>query len=674
MSARLLVITDNARGDWAKRLQENSQDASCEIYVLTLGISPDYYIRQSRLRPAYRPEENGFKFVEIGGISEDVQRSVREFYINFIYELPRKVPRELFFHKGRYLWWFMDVTEKCPVRSRIIVRLFYLELSRRVIERDGFDKVYLDIDDYLLRDTLLEGPPAGPRYISLSAAGGFKTAFNESYLYFVIRYLKNSFGMAFLVMFRSVAFRISGIRSVKPPADGGVFFFTNYPLWWNNPFDGEKALEKFFGSIPEGLMAGGRVFYTALLFSLNPLKVFSRRAYLRDFFVRKNIFFLDGLLSIRSKLGILSFGYLKWALSVRRYFKESFKFSYGGFNIEKLFYYEMRYSLSHVEFFKDLLIEDIFKGLARNYAPKAILYRMEFQPFEKAILRGINRRAKAVALQHSTLSSNLISHSFAKGEISLYLSDKGADMVMPLPDIILTAGGYFRDNMIRAGFSPEDIRICGPVRYRGLIDYLTKDKDKDKIRKRLGFSSSEKIFLVVLNWIEEEIMGLISSIVNAVSVDAGSSAEDAVFILRSHPHRSYDKKIAAFLKSAAPDIRYFFLRDEFPLYDAVLISDGIIQVPTTLGYEAMAIGKMALVYVNKHLFNINSYEEFEKCLPVVFSSAELRDFIRSPDEYQRRNEDLITRWPGILNNYFYDLKDDPQKRFTGLLKEYGIFS
>lgn len=669
MSARLLVITDNARGNWAKRLGGNSKDTSCEVFVLTLGIAPDYYIRQNKSRSAYTTQENGFKFVEIDGISEDIQRSVREFYVNFIYELPRKIPPELFFHNERYLWWFMDVTEKCPVRSRLIIRLFYLELSRRVIEKDTFDNVYLDIDDYLVRDALLGWNPEGIRDVSSNEAVKFKDAFKETYLYFVIRYLKNSFGTAFLVLSRSVTLKISGISPVKPPAEGGLFFFTNYPLWWNNPFEGKRVLEKFFGSIPEGLMAGGRVFYAALLFSLNPLEAFFKRGYLKNFFARKKIFFLDGLLSIRQKSGILSFGYLKWALSVRRYFKRSFKLSYGEFNIEKLFYYEICYSLSHVEFFKDLLIEDIFEGFVRDYAPKAVIYRMEFQPFEKAILRGINKRSKTVALQHSTLSKNLISHSFAEGEISSYLADKGADTVMPLPDIILTAGGYFRDNMIKAGFAPGDIRVCGPVRYRGLVDYLNKDKDRDKIRETLGFAASEKIFLVVLNWIEEEIMGLISSIVNARSND-----ENAVFILRSHPHCSYDKKIAAFLKFAAPDLKYFFLRDEFPLYDAVLIADGIIQVPTTLGYEAMAIGKMAIVYVNKRLFNINSAEEFEKCLPVVSSSAELRDFIRSPDEYRRRNEDLRMRWPGILDNYFYDLKDDPRERFTGLLKEYGIFS
>lgn len=666
MSDKILVITDNSRGGWVNRLAGPPGNRPNEISVLTLGITPNYFIKAGCRRGGTFAD---CRFVDVDDISEELQKQVRDFYMNFIFELPKKIPQELLFCKGRNLWWFLDMTEKCPVRSRIIYRLFYLELVRSVIAKDTFCKIYVDLDDRLLSETLTRWRPDSIQELPRRIFAKFGSAFSRSFLYFLGRYIKNCSGISLGCLARSILLKINGVKGANPPDRGSLFFFTNYPGWWNNPYKSE-ASEKFFGSLPENSSLARFAYYAVLLFSLNPLEIFFKRKRLKDFFERKKMFLLEETLTAREKLSVLSFYYLRWASAMRQFFKSSFKIVHNGFDITELVNYEMCYSLSHVELFKDILIERIFGKFTGSYKPGALIYRIEFQPFEKAMLKGIGRECRTVSLQHSTLSKNLISHFFAAGEIAFHLDKNNSEVAMPLPDIMFTAGRYFRDIMVEAGFPSERIEICGPIRYSDLLSYLKQDKNKSDIRKRYGFPESEKIFLVVMNWIEKEGMALISALAEAEK----KMDKKFRFVLRSHPHVRYDESILTFLRKSGSKLNYSFLNDDVSLYDAISMSDGIIQVPTTLGYEAMAIGIMPIVYENRHIFNVNSLEELRDCVPVAHSWEELRAAVYSVINGDEKIDSFRSNWPAVLEMFFYDLKNNPQERFAELLKKEGILN
>lgn len=666
MDSRLLIITDNSKGRWFNRLTQDISKKPHEISVLTLGITPAYFTQSN---PHRAKVINSFKFVNIDDISEDIQRRIREFYINFIFELPQKCKKGVFFSKGENLWWFLDVTEKDPFHSKIIYRLFYLELMRRVIEKDTFHKIYIDLDDHLLSEALVRWKPGEINNISADAFARHKTEFCNSFLYFIYKYLRNCFGIFLLFTTRSIALKISRIDGIKSPQKNGVFFYTNYPYWWNNPY-GNKASEKFFGSLPEDLAKGYPIFYIAWLFSLNPLKIFFKRVFFRYFFIKKNVIILEHMLKTKDRVGILSFRYFLWALSVRRYFGASFKSKFYEFDITRLVYHEICHSLTSAGLFNNVLIKDAFKKFSEKYFPRTVIYRLEFNPFEKAILKGVSRRCKTISFQHATLSHNLISHFFAPGEIAFHLSEDNVSLAMPLPDIILTTGSYFRDIMIKTGFPSERIDICGPIRYCNLVSYLKENRQKAEVRKKLGFNDSEKIFLVIMGWIEKEDMALIASLVEAQK----AMDEKPNFILRSHPHLRYDKKISSFFKSANSNFRYSFLSDEFSLYDAISISDGVIEVPTAVGYESMAIGRLPIVYMNRHIFNVNSSEELNGSTYIVDSSAELKDAMHSILYGDEKIDHMMHEWPRVLENFFYDLKSNPQQRFAELLQKHKVLN
>lgn len=667
MKNRLLIITDNTRARWLSRLNRQIKNNLSEISVLTLGITPEYFRRRNSKKIEIL---KSFTFVNIDEISKQAQEHVAEFYINFIFKLPHEVPLGLFFYKGQNLWWFLKISEKCPVHSKLINRLFYLELMLRVIEKNIFTRIYIDLDDSLMAQTVLEWKPDKILEVSTNLITRCAISFSHSPLYFIFRYLRNCFGIFLLFLARSIALKANRIKGSEPSKKNGLFFFTNYPFWWNDPFN-DKANEKFFGLLPEHLVQNYPVFYSAWLFSLSPLRIFFKKASLRRFFTRKNMVLLELLLKAREKLEILSLHYLCWALSVRRYFATSFKSGYREFNINKLVYYEIWHSLSHIDLFDNILIKNAVRRLTARYSPQAIIYRIEFSPFEKAILVGIEAGCKVISFQHSTLSRNLISHFFAPAELSFHISKDNSQLAMPLPDIIFTSGRYFRDIMIESGFPIERIEICGPLRYGNLVSYLKQDKQKAETKKRLGFSDSEKIFLVAMNWIEKEGMALVSSL-----VEAGRDIDKTVhFILKTHPHMCYDKSIKAFLKDAKSNLRYSFLKEEFSLYDAILISDGIIQLSaTTLGYETMAIGRIPIVFENKHIFNINSSEELNGCTIITSCANELRNAIRLVLEGDVKIDRMRREWPKALEKFFYDLKYDPEIRFIELLKKHLDFN
>ena len=654
----MLVITDNLRCAWAKRLFKRVRPSGDDVSVLTLGITPEYF---TVIHPGL---ERKCKFVDVTGISQGAQRRIAEFYTEFIFRLPMRIPQELLFCRGKNLWWLLEITEKCPVRSQIINRLFYLELIQEATERAGFNRVYLDLDDFLLRKALLRWKPDIIRNISSNTAAGLQGLFFNSFFFFLIRYLKNACGIFLTSHLRSFLLKLNGIKGALPAKKEGVFFFTNYPLWWNNQFN-EKAKDNFLNSLPEFIMNRYPVFYAAWLFSLNPKAIFSQRSLLKRFFSERKIFLLEPLLSLKQKLGVLSLGYFSWSLSLRNYIQRKLKSSYRDFDITEMLGYEVSISLSHPELFNNMLIESAFRNLIERYAPSLLIYRMEFQPFEKAMLSAVDRKCRTVGFQHSTLSRNLISHFFADGEIAFHLQEANTKAAMPLPDLIFTTGPYFYQALTGMGFPADRIEVCGPVRYSHLIDYLKRSQDSPGIRRRLGLSDSEKAILVVMNWKEKEVLGLIFSLVTATQGLANMH-----FIIRSHPYFGFNRTISKLLKKTNPGFRYSFLGVDFPLYDAIRICEAIIQVPTTLGYEAMALGRVPIVYENGHVFNMNSSQELRGCVPIVSSAGQLKDALRKVLDKDKNNNYSGPGWNMVLERLFYDLENDPRERFLALLRKH----
>lgn len=662
MRDKILVITDNVQGQWWRGIRKKS--GLYDIYILTLGFTPEYFTNFS---PYGNEISKICHFVEVDEFSDHVQRDVGSFYVNFIFELPRKVKPGLFFRKDKNLWWFLEVNERCSYRSRIINRLFFLGLIAESAGRTQFSEICLYLDDRIVAESILQWKKFKVVDLSKNYISKLRASFSDSVFCFLSRYIANCVGVFLLFLSRSLALKVAGIKGSRPEAGRGVYFFTNFPFWWNRPY-GKSPDEKFFGTFVESTMREYPAFYAAWLFSLKPLAIFLNRSALNRFFEKHRMLLLDTLLNLREKSLVLMPGYFIWALSVFRYFR-SFKSSYKDFDISGLVRYEIARSLAHVEFFDDILMETAVRNFAVRYSPRALVYRIEFQPFEKAILSGISGRCAAVGFQHSTYSRNRISHYFAPDEFRFHLAEGNASYGMPLPDTILSTGHYFRDIVVAAGFPKDKILLCGPLRYAGLVRYIKARNDKYEIRHRLGFADADRIFLVAFNWVKEEVMPLVHSIVEALKDEPAPVR----MIFRSHPNKRYDREIRSFLKAAKPNFKYIFLEDEFSIYDGICLSDAVMQVPTTLGYEAIAIGRMPITYENTHIFSLNSTEELEACSFVVRSPGELKAAMRSVLSEDERFCGKKSAWPATLAKFFYDMEGTPGERFSGLLKDLGVF-
>lgn len=661
MSDKVLIITDNIRAKWLKNISTLATKNKYDISILTLGFTSEHFsiCNKDNLRLL-----NNYKFVNIDEVSSGVQTSVRKFYIDFIFQIPTKVDKDILFCGNKNLWWLLYISVKCPFESEIINRLFYLGLTKAVMGEGQFKKVYIAIDDYVVRQTILDWKsdivPLNEKIFSK-----IKYIIFHSTLHLSVRYIKNCYSFFLVNLLRAFSLKLAGILPSYTSSKKGVFIFTNYPSWWHRPYSSMPE-EKFFGPLYKNLSQKYKTSYALLLFSLNPLAIFLKRKYLKRFFKENNAVLLDMQLNIRQKAVILSFRYLKWALKFRNYFKKAFKPIFEGFNIAKVLDDEIYYSLSKIGLHKNILIEDIFSKFTGNFSPKILIYRLEFNSFEKAILNGINRRCPTLTFQHSTLSVNLISHFFAEGEIEFHLKDSSG-LAMPLPDFIFTTGEYYYNIMCKYGFPREQIYICGPMRFNNLLSYLRQDKEKDALRQELGFSKSDKIFLVVMNWIEREGLSLIVSLIKSQTQIYDKST---IFLLRNHPHMRYDKNISRLLKSLKPHFRYMVIDDKILLYDAISISDAVIQVPSTLGYEALAIGRMPITYENLHCFNVNSSEGLKGHAFILNSSGAFNYAVNSVVQNQDNVKEMINRWPEAMKNFFYDLKSDPYLRFIDLIEDH----
>lgn len=665
MNEKLLVITDNTDGRWLRHLKREIEGCPRRVSVLALGVTAEDFRRSSSCKFSELLKE--CDFLDVSSVSEEAQRRVGEFYINFMFDLSCAIPPEYFIYKGKNLWWFLEMTEKSVARSRIINRLFCLDLVQYFVKEDKFLNIYIDLDDRFVARALLDWKSGKIRNLSDNMSAQCRMLFSQSVVYFLGGYIKNCIGVFSLFFVRSFAFNLNGVKGLMPLKRDGVYFFTNFPFWWNNPYS-DKASEKFFGSLPKSLFGNHPVYYASILYSMKPAEIFLKNRYLKRFFTENKIVLLERLLKAREKASVLSFGYLGRALSARRYFKKSFKARYGEFDITQFVSYEISRSLSRPEFFTDILTENIMRNFAIKYSPRAVIYRAEFQPFEKAILAGIEKRCKTIAFQHSTFSRNYLSHFFARGEIAFDLAENKARLGMPLPDVILTNGVYYHDILINSGFPADRVDVCGPVRYHSLVSYLKKPTDRTEARNRLGFSHSEKVFLVAMNSIEKEVKALVSALIEATDgINSGLH-----FVFRSTPNKKYDRDVKAYIENQNPNFKYSFLKDSFYLYDLIIACDGLVQVSTTIGYEAVALGKVPILYENMHLFNLNSSEELKGCVPITRSSEELRRALTpflNADEAAGLAQD---KRHAVLRKFFDNLEQDPQNRFVELLKKHDV--
>jgi hypothetical protein len=322
-----------------------------------------------------------------------------------------------------------------------------------------------------------------------------------------------------------------------------------------------------------------------------------------------------------------------------------------------------------MEVFRDLLIVRAMQALSESSPLRGLIYRLEFQPFECALLYGIKGRTGAVAFQHSLFGRNYLPYFFVPGELSEKGAGAGARQAMPVPDLVLTSGSFGRDVMLANGLPAESVEVCGPVRYSELRRYLSRPRDRAGVRALLGVAAGATVLLVATAVSREEARSLFAAL--AATLPQGVEMQ---LLFKSHPALPLDQEFIRMVGGPTESAFCRILPPGTELYDALVASDAVVLTSSTLALEAVVLGVLPIVFDSGAVFDPKAVEPDECGGLLVRNAEELGGAIRQVVTRDPSLNALRTRWPDLVSQWLDRFEPDPDTRFVEILRKKGFLN
>lgn len=662
MKKCILVITDKIECNWIDTAVRSNRD---DYDLLILGLNADglLYINRDKF-----DRINSLNTVDVGKFAEHAQEKIRKFIPDFIYEFPKKKVgngksiKEIFHFKNINFWWFNKMAEKGALGTPFIKTMYYLELIRNVVLAKEYNEIWLEIKDDSILKLLKNNQNILPRLIIIGKPG--KEPVNGKKFYLKLFYNIFLYQGFYLCRF----LLLKGFRSRIKIKDHSILFFTFYPYFWNKSSKNSMT-ELFFQSLPARLNEQHPICYITWL-SLGLRDLWSKRSKLINDFKYENIVPIETYLSLKDFLDtfFISAYYILMVLKFRRRIMNTIREQYEGYNITNIILNEFNQCLATHEIITCVLMMKACSNTIGQNKINALIYRVEFQPYERAIIYGAKNNCTTIAFQHQALARNHLQYFFPKEEISSYYKNKNDPDNLPLADYYMVAGEYPFGVLLNSGFPREVLNICGPVRYANLVEYLKKKDDKNYIRKKYGYSEKDKIFLIASPVTKEEVFSLMLSLCQVMN----EYEENILFLLKSHPVVKFDEEIVKIIDITSPDMKYRILPDDINLNDYLSLSDALILTGTTMGIEAICLGVVPILFENDSSFSLNPLLEIRDSCFCVRNAQELKQAIISVINDREEVEKIRRNWPNAIKKLFYDTNEDPNMRFIKILNNKGL--
>jgi hypothetical protein len=482
---------------------------------------------------------------------------------------------------------------------------------------------------------------------------------------FWVKLFKRLLVVNILYLFRWLLLRILGIKRIKI-AKRSILFFSLFPYFWIK--SSEYGLyENFFRTAP---WAAGEKFpaYYALWVSDNPLSLWKKRKdYLKVYQAGKMIF-VETYLNILDYLKTFYFSIQYVKKLIRYWFKYKPKIHefYENIDITRIVISELEHSLCSFEIFNCIYLMKAMEKLTSVNEIVSLIYRIEFQPHERAIEYGAEDRCLTIGFQHQAIGRNHLQYFFPKREIDHYYSEKDNPDNLPIPDKIMVTGEYPFEVLREDDFAEDAIKICGPVRYADLVKSVKNGRSKEKTRVKYGYDIHQNIFLVATPSVRIEMLNLVLALLNALK----SSDISGLFLFKSHPVYKYDEEVIRLIWEIYPAMKYSFLPDGININDYLILSDALLLTGTTVGVEAICLGTMPILFENNATFSLNPLLEIKNSYLSVCDSPTMEQAIRDVLSNDGRLAEIRRNWPSAIKKIFYDIENDPNKKFCSIIDEY----
>jgi len=631
------------------------------LNVLPLGVS------HARYQALYGTQLDGlgtWTFSEVGKVTAKARERIREHVPKLMTQLRHSRMGkatsllESLQCDGFNPWWFLEISEKSAYRGLLINRMYDLALVQSILDSGTYQRVWICLEDQVLGRVMRDGlERLSCTVIIVKSAGSIA---KRGVVSWMCMHLRNALGVGMLHLLQRLLIFGLRIPIVRLPPPHSLLFFTFYPRMWSAPYQ-KEASEWFFGALPNYLPTHVPHYY-AIWLTAWPGEIWKKRKELRSFFLSQKAFLLAPLVGLKSLMGLL--GPRWWMLHVLLSDKwlRSAALRFGPFDVGEMVGDELHRSLASSEFSRDLLLVHAWRRLTTAVPVAAVLYRLEFQPFENAILYGSLGRTRTIAFQHSIFGKNYLPYHFNPGEFA----QSSVPGSMPLPDVILVSGEYGRAVMLRNGYSSKCVEVCGPLRYRSFFARVKQQRGGQKGTGVRHDARVTKLLVVATSVSRPDAEGLLEAL--AACVDAlGNTA----IVFRSHPALPLEEQFEKLVGSRLARSQYRFLTSTEELYDALALADGAVMNHSTVMIEALELGVVPIIFESGAVYDPKAFESDEWAGVIATNAEELGRWFQSV----MRGDDLTHKRYELLEqgrDWFDRPEVDPYQRFIDALNRHGI--
>jgi len=649
---KILIIVDNPEGKQIDAISKQHQDDQCEI--LTLGFTKQVFLNNNR--DELNQSFTNYSFVDISDYYREAQRLTRDYCLKIKKDFPSKKIHnqksllDLFNFKNFNIWWFTGFSEMGSFRIKFIDQIYFLSLIRLVL-KEGYSKVVLDLNDYDLNQSIKESLK-DQQFVSDKSKQ--YSIFNHYKNSFLTKWFLSQFGFVIVQFAKTATLKLFGIGFRPDKKEGFISFFSFFPALWSN-----KTNNTFKNSIYNTLLDDTKsvhpsyhlVYTTSLKATINIIIKNIKR------FKEQKIIFLEKHIPLRAFIFFIKPDYYLSLFKYHYVYKKNIHEDYIGFNVSGLIIESINKSLYDKELYRDIFIYYSFKNFSTKYNVKGLVNPSEIQCFEKALWASASKNCPSIAFQHTAIGKNWLNFYFNSADISKQQENKGTSM--PLPSAYLCSGAYPFEVMKQNNFLKTKIELIGATRYNHLGDIISTQKTQKEIREQFSLPE-DKIILLVLSGVNK-----------SESIDMVYNIEDYLnhvdrkvqILFKSHPIRNIDEDVMKIFANNKNSDSLKIIPVLSNYLDYITAADITCFCNTTIGIESVALGTPAILFDNIH--SMVSYDIIEVG-DAVFRVKNKSDFINAIDHII--NRDYLTENYNIscekaIYQTFYKLDGKSNDRF-----------
>lgn len=548
-------------------------------------------------------------------------------------------------------WWYTPLSEKSPLRSRLIRELYWLTLFRAIVGRCAITEVEWIGDDPIFTEVVAKLAARLKVKFHFESTGGPRLSrVSRAFLH---RVAHSTFAIV-----RWLVLKILFLGKGTSDPDFDIAFYSRFPILWER---GERLWrERMFGVWPDYLRARRhRTGYVAVFSGSLKTLVRERRA-LDEQCREQNILIIERAVSffslLRSHLSLnLFWRYFRWRSRVKKQ-----PVWYDDLDVNALFWRELDASLLSSELPLDLTLASGISSIVRKTSSLgAIFLPFEYQPMERAVWSGAKsvRDVSIVGLQTGLFASNQMGFSFPVDEIR---KGSSRDLGSPVPDV-LAAYGALPYRIFSERLGAERVCLSGPIRYSNLQN---RDPNRSDSRSIENAPPSAVFVLLATSIAREESVPLLEN-----AFRASSGLPDVFFLIKFHYHLPLHNEVKKLAASYGMERRYRVF-DSDP-YELMRIGRIVVCAGSSIGLEAMTLGCMPVVFRSLGEMSANPMLDVPDAVFFWHSDVELRAVLQScltqDAEYQKRK----SAWPRAIADQL-DLAGSPDDRLYEFLHQRAI--